>query len=206
MRMTFFRDQFQNFLVTQRGLLRLRQPRFPQRLQTREVVGRHRVSRQQRRVQRELRPRGGVHRTRHGKIFRTLKGANRRARLQTHRRVQRTRRNSAPRQRHLRLKHIVEWPRKVRRFFRRYHERWRWICRQQHGWRRWLHQWLVWRRRFDDWLADDYWRGSFGSGDRLVSGNFFRMFLMPPEPAQPRNDEEQQQHGQKISAPATAVG
>ena len=55
-----FRDQFQNRLVFQGGLLRLGQPRPAQRLQPRKVIGGYKIISQQRRIQREPRPRVGV--------------------------------------------------------------------------------------------------------------------------------------------------
>ena len=70
MRMAFFRDEFEFGFIIQRGLLRFGQPRFAERLQAREVVRRHGVIGQQRRVERELRARVGVELAGRRQIFR----------------------------------------------------------------------------------------------------------------------------------------
>ena len=81
MRMRFFRDEFQQRFIIQRGLLRFGQPRFAQRLQPREVVACHEIIRQQRRFeqQRSIRFKHAGRR----KIFRALKRHQGRARLRT---------------------------------------------------------------------------------------------------------------------------
>ncbi len=81
--MRLFRDQFQDGFIIQRGLLRLGQPGFAERLKSRQIVRRHGVCRQQRRAERELRPRVGVEPAGFKQLFGTLKRGEGRARLRT---------------------------------------------------------------------------------------------------------------------------
>ena len=83
MRMRFFRDKFEFGFIIQRGLLRFLQPRFAERLQPREVIRRHDIIRQNRRVERELRARVRVELAGFRQIFQPLKNRNGRARLRT---------------------------------------------------------------------------------------------------------------------------
>ena len=120
MRVRLFRDQFQNGFVIQRGLLRLGEPRFAERLEPREVVRRDGVIRQQRRVEREQRAACSCRaRPVSNRFLRSLKSGDGRARLRADGGVNRTRRNRPPRQRDLRLEHVMHRPGKIRRRLRR---------------------------------------------------------------------------------------
>ena len=120
MRMGCFRHEFDFGFKLQRGLLRLGQPGFAQRLQAREIIRRDGVGGEQRRVERQARPRVGVEFAAFKQSLRALKRREGRACLRTDRAINRARRNRPPRQRDLRLQHGADRPGK----FNGGHRRW----------------------------------------------------------------------------------
>ena len=171
-RVRFFADEFEFRFVIERGLLRFFQPRFAERLQSREIVRRHDVICQNRRVERELRARVRVELAGFRQIFDSLKNRNRRARLRTERVVNRTRRNPAPRQRDLRFQNVQHRARKIRRRLPRDDD---WFWRRFGG------------RNCRRWRADDF---------------IFLRMLAPPEKINRAGNQNQKNQPAKSAAAA----